>query len=280
MKMRKAFSLAWVLALSFVVCTAAAASAAEKGAEKRVIRVATPGNYAPFTMYDEATQEWSGFEIELWHTIGEKSGCGIQFVRLDNPATFAELDLGRVDTVAKQISITPVRQKKYDFTQPFFFTPYCLTVAESNEDVKSWKDMEGKTIGMPEGGACVEFIAALDPENKVKKSLYEFGGGLLQEVAMGRVTACPYPYLTLPYVLKKNPDLKLKSVDIDNPIFVETNAYPFARTDRGRELLKLTDGILTRMIEDGSYAKLCEKWFGMNVMDSKYAKEYREKQGK
>ena len=82
-----------------VVCTAVASSAAEKDAEERVIRVATPGNYAPFIMYDEATQEWSGFEIELWHMIGEKSGCRIQFVRLDNPATFAELDLGRVDTM-------------------------------------------------------------------------------------------------------------------------------------------------------------------------------------
>ena len=280
MEMRKAFSLALVLALSLVVGTAAAVSAAEKDAEERVIRVATPGNRTPFTMYDGTTQEWSGFEIELWHTIGEKSGCGIQFVRLDNPATFAELDLGRVDTVAKQISITPVRQKKYDFTQPFFFSPYCLTVRESNEDVKSWKDMEGKTIGLAEGSAMNEFIAALDPENKVKKSVYESGGIILQEVAAGRVDATPSAYLVLPWRLKKNPELKLKSVDTENPIYVEVNAYPFARTDRGRELLKLTDGILTRMIEDGSYAKLCEKWFGMNVMDSKYAKEYREKQGK
>ena len=280
MEMRKAFSLALVLALSLVVGTAAAVSAAEKDAEERVIRVATPGNRTPFTMYDGTTQEWSGFEIELWHTIGEKSGCKIEFVRLDNPATFAELDLGRVDTVAKQISITPVRQQKYDFTRPFFFSPYCLTVAADNEAIKSWKDMEGKTIGLSEGSAMNEFIAAMDPENKVKKSVYESGGGILHEVSMGHVDACPYASLVLPYRLKKNPELKLKSVDTENPIFVEVNAYPFARTDRGRELLELTDGILTRMIEDGSYAKLCEKWFGMNVMEGKYAKEYREKQGK
>ena len=55
MKMRKVFSSALVLALSLVVCTALAASAAEKEAGERVIRVATPGNYAPFTMYDEST---------------------------------------------------------------------------------------------------------------------------------------------------------------------------------------------------------------------------------
>ena len=274
----KRLLIAALIAVSVGAVCFGQSSDAAAGNEERVIRVATPGNYAPFTMYDEATQEWSGFEIEFWRIIGEKSGYAIDFVRLDNPATFAELDLGRVDTVAKQISITPIRQEKYDFTQPFFFSAYCLTVAESNEEVKSWKDMEGKTIGLPEGGACVEFVAALDPENKVKKTFYEFGGGLLQEVAMGRVTACPYPHLTLPYVLKQNPELKLKSVGIESPIYLEVNAYPFARTDRGRELLKLTDDALTQMFQDGSYAKLCEKWFGMNIMDTKLAKDYREKQ--
>ena len=57
MEMRKAFSLALVLALSLVVGIAAAVSAAEKDAEERVIRVATPGNRTPFTMYDGTTQE-------------------------------------------------------------------------------------------------------------------------------------------------------------------------------------------------------------------------------
>ena len=45
-------------------------------------------------------------------------------------------------------------------------------------------------------------------------------------------------------------------------------------------LLKMTDDVLTQMIEDGSYAKLCEKWFGMDVMESKYAKEYRAQHAK
>ena len=246
---------------------------------ERVIRVATPGTYPPFTMYDEATQKWSGFDIELWRMIGERSGHEIEFLRFAIPASFAELDLERADTVAQQVSITPARQAKYDFTQPYFFSPYCLTVAESNESIKSWKDMDGKSIALSEGSAMNEFVVALDPENKVRKSRYESYGSVLHEVSIGRVDACPVAYLVLPWRLKKNPELKLKSVDIDNPIYVEVNAYPFARTDRGRELLKLTDGILTRMFEDGSYAKLCEKWFGMNVMDSKYAKEYREKQG-
>ena len=51
MEMRKAFSLALVLTLSLVVGIAAAVSAAEKDAEERVIRVATPGSYPPCLLY-------------------------------------------------------------------------------------------------------------------------------------------------------------------------------------------------------------------------------------
>lgn len=241
----------------------------------KVIRVATPGTYAPFTMYDAAAKEWSGFEIELWRAIGKKFGYQVEFLRFDIPATFAELDLGRVDTVAKQISITPARQQKYDFSRPFFFSPYFLTVAESNEEIKSWKDMAGKTIALAEGSAMNEFVAALDPDNKVKKFVYESDKNIFSEVSVGRIDACPSAFIELPYELKRNLALKLKFVDLDNPIYTEVNAYPFARTERGQALLKLANEALTQMIDDGSYAGLCKKWFGMDVMETKPARDYQ-----
>ena len=277
--MRKYLVSALIAANVLVVCFLWSSSAVANE-ERQVIRVASHGAYPPFTIYDGATKEWSGFEIDMWRAIGERAGYEIQFVQLDIAASFAEMDIDRVDAVAQSISITPIRQQKYDFTQPYFFSPYCLVVAESNNEVKSWKDMEGKTLGLREGHAMNEFIAALDPEDKVKKSIYEIGNLALQDVSLGRITAFPYAYFVLPHVLKKDPKLKLKAVDVENPLYVEVNAYPFLRTEKGKKLLKLTDEALTQMFEDGSYAKICEKWFGMNVMDSKYAKEYREKQGK
>lgn len=241
--------------------------------DDKVIRLATPGNYAPFTIYDEANKTWDGFEIELWQIIAEKVGMELELVQLDNPATFAELDLGRVDTVAKQISITPARQEKYDFTQPFFFSPYCLTVREDNDEIKTWADMEGKTMGLIEGSAMNEFIAMRDPDNKVKKNIYE-GHAHLQEVNMGRVDAIAWAYLVLPYTMEKSPELKLKSVDIENPIYTEVNAYPFARTERGATMLELIDTVLGDMIADGSYGELCTEWFGLDVMETQPAKDY------
>ena len=58
--------------------------------EEHVIRVASHGAYPPFTIYDGATKEWSGFEIDMWRAIGERAGYEIQFVQLDIAASFAE----------------------------------------------------------------------------------------------------------------------------------------------------------------------------------------------
>lgn len=276
----KRLLIAALIAVSISAVCFARPSAAAAGNEEQVIRVASHGAYPPFTIYDGATKEWSGFEIDMWRAIGEKAGYEIQFVQLDIVASFAEMDIDRVDAVAQSISITPIRRQKYDFTQPYFFSPYCLVVAESNNEVKSWKDMEGRTLGLREGHAMNEFIAALDPENKVEKSIYEIGNLALQDVSMGRITAFPYAYFVLPHVLKQDPKLKLKAIDAENPLYVEVNAYPFLRTDKGKTLLKMTDSVLTQMFEDGSYAEICKKWFGMNVMETRFAREYREKQAK
>ncbi|MGI6075360.1 MAG: transporter substrate-binding domain-containing protein [Pyramidobacter sp.] len=274
--MKQNFALVMCVILFSVFCVSSHAFAHED----RVIRIATPGNYSPFTMYDELTQVWSGFEIDLWRLIGKKVNQQIEFIHIDTPAAFAEVDLGRADTVAKQISITPARQQKYEFTQPFFFSPYCLTVREDNNEIKSWKDMEGKKLALREGSAMNEFVAALDPDNKVEKVVYESAGSALQETSMGRVDAYPFAYLILPYRLKKNPELKLKSIDVENPLYTEINAYPFARTERGERLRKLTNDVLSEMIADGSYSALCKKWFSLDVMQTNAAKNYLKKHGR
>ncbi|SHI77101.1 transporter substrate-binding domain-containing protein [Lutispora thermophila] len=245
--------------------------------EDKTIIVATSGDYLGFTVYDESTKTWSGFEIDMWNEIAKRIGYNVKFVQEDVATAFGDLETGRVDTVAKQISITPARKEKYDFTDPYFFSPYCLMVRGDNNEITCWDDMEGKTIGLADGSAMNEFVAALDPDNKVKKTTYESFASIPQEIVLGRVDAMPYAYLLIPYLLEKNPDWDLKAVDTEHPIYTEVNGYPFARTERGAELLKLVNGALNEMIKDGTHKKLSEKWFDYDVMETDAAKEYFSK---
>lgn len=290
MKRFFAMALAAMMALSFTACGSKSndtndsqnqseATDNDKTSDSgnKVIRVATSGDYLGFTVYDETTKEWSGFEIDMWNEIAQRIGYQVEFVQEDVATSFGDLEIGKVDTVAKQISITPARQEKYDFTKPYFFSPYCLLVRGDNEEIKTWADMAGKKIGLADGSAMNEFVAALDPDNKVEKATYESFASIPQEVVMERVDAMPYAYLLLPYLLEKHSDWDLKCVDTENPIYTEVNGYPFARTDRGQELLKLVDGALADMIKDGTHKQLSEKWFDYDVMETDAAKEYYSK---
>lgn len=285
MKKLIALILAGAMAFSLAACSADKAggngsgdknaSSGEKDSGDKVIRVATSGDYLGFTVYDEETKEWSGFEIDMWNEIGKRIGYEVEFVQEDVATAFGDLEIGKVDTVAKQISITPAREEKYDFTQPYFFSPYSLMVRGDNTDINTWADMEGKTIGLADGSAMNEYVAALDPDDKVNKTTYESHATIPQEVVLGRVDAMPYAYLLIPYLLESHPDWDLKAVDTENPIYVEVNGYPFARTDRGAKLLKLVDEALTEIIEDGTHKQLSEKWFDYDVMETEFAKEYK-----
>lgn len=252
-------------------------TASQNGNDDKTIIVATSGDYLGFTVYDESSKTWSGFEIDMWNEIAKRIGYNVKFVQEDVATAFGDLETGRVDTVAKQISITPARKKKYDFTDPYFFSPYCLMVRGDNTDITCWKDMEGKTIGLADGSAMNEFIAALDPDNKVKKTTYESFASIPQEVVLGRVDAMPYAYLLIPYLKEKHPDWDVKAVDTEHPIYTEVNGYPFARTERGAKLLKLVNKALNEMIKDGTHKKLSEKWFKYDVMETDAAKEYFSK---
>lgn len=268
-------SAAMILGMTACSTTTEPKETADVGSTDKVIKVATSGDYLGFTVYDETTKEWSGFEIDMWNEIADRIGYEVEFVQEDVASAFGDLEIGKVDTVAKQISITPAREEKYDFTQPYFFSPYSLMVKGDNEDIKTWSDMEGKTIGLADGSAMNEFIAQLDPDNKVNKTTYESFAPIPQEVVLGRVDAMPYAYLLIPYLLEEHPDWDLKAVDTEHPIYTEVNGYPFARTDRGQELLKLVDEALTEIIADGTHKELSEKWFNYDVMQTEMAKEYQ-----
>lgn len=251
------------------------APAEVKTEENKTIKVATSGDYLGFTVYDEAKSEWSGFEIDMWREIAKRMGYEVEFVQEDVATAFGDLENGRVDTVAKQISITPARQEKYNFTTPYFFSPYSLMVKGDNTTITKWADMEGKTIGLADGSAMNEFVNKLDPDNKVIKTTYESFSTIPAEVVMGRVDAMPYAYLLLPYLLEKNSDWSLKCVDTENPIYTEVNAYPFAKTEKGAELLEKVDTAVKEMIADGTHKELCMKWFKYDVMETEMAKNYK-----
>lgn len=94
----------------------------------------TPGNEAatelvvgtkeapPFAMKD-AKGEWSGVGIELWKQVALKLKRPYRFVEADSVASLLDrLEAGEFDVAVAAITVTSARERRVDFSWPYFQT--------------------------------------------------------------------------------------------------------------------------------------------------------------
>ncbi len=230
-----------------------------------VIKVATQGQHPLFSQINDAGQ-LEGYDIDVWEEIGRRLNKKIEWTQLALEGCFGALDAGKVDTIANQISITKTRTEKYDFTEPYFLSPYKFCVVSSNNSVNKFEDMFGKKLGLSIGSAAHENIKRLDPEGKIE--IVSFSPDTIitlpNNVVNGKIDA----YIEAVIIFddrkaKTGLDLKLTG----DVVYTEVNAFPFRKDEKGKKLCDEVSKTIIEMREDGTLEKLAIKWFGYNPME-------------
>ena len=107
----------------FVTASAAlaiAASFAGNAMARDLLHVGTEPTFAPFEFLDTKTREFSGFDIDLIKAVADKAGYDVKIMNMGFDALIPALSSGTIDVIASGISITEERQKKVDFTTPYY----------------------------------------------------------------------------------------------------------------------------------------------------------------
>lgn len=103
--------------------------------------------YPPFEQGDPP--EYTGFDIDLINAVAEKMGLETEIQ--DKP-----FDLiltgggGQFDLSISATTITPARENRVDFSDPYFISSQGLLVQEGS-DVASLEDLSGKIVGAEDG---------------------------------------------------------------------------------------------------------------------------------
>ncbi|PFG41651.1 cystine transport system substrate-binding protein [Isoptericola jiangsuensis] len=253
---------ATVTALALAACGSAeddTASEAGSGlglVDDGVLTVATEGTYRPFTFHD-ASGELVGYDVEVAEAVADELGLEIEFAETQWDAIFAGLDAGRFDTIANQVSINPEREAQYKFSTPYTVSRGVVVVAQGDDSVSSFADLDGKTAAQSltsnwrelaeESGATVEPIE-----------------GWAQAVALleqGRVDSTINDSLTVLDYLKENPDAPIKVAAETE----ETSESAFVVTPERAALAEAITGALETLAADGTLTELSEKYFGDDV---------------
>jgi chorismate mutase-like protein len=84
-----------------------------------VLRIGTPGDYAPYSWYDTATGTYRGSDIAMARALAQRLGRRPQFIPTSWSTLVADATAGRFDIAVGGISITAERERSVKFSTPY-----------------------------------------------------------------------------------------------------------------------------------------------------------------
>ena len=227
-------------------------SSTSGGTGKEVLTVGSDVPYAPFEEFGKSKTEFTGFDVELMEAVAEASGREAEFQDTSFDTIFTDLAQGKFEAVASAATITPEREKTVDFTNPYYLSEQAILVKEGSE-VDSVEALKGITVGAQKGTTGEEFVNEKADAGELRS--YPSGPDAVNALNAGTVDA-----VVIDIPVAENAVEATSGLEVSAAIPTEEN-YGFAVAQGETELLEELNEGLSEVEEDGTYAKIYEKWF-------------------
>jgi len=102
-----------------------------------VLRVGTEGTYSPFSFHDPATNELTGYDVEIITAVADRMGVEAEFVEAPWDAIFASLLSDRFDVVANQVTKNAEREARYALSEPYTFSDGVIVTRSDDTSIRS-----------------------------------------------------------------------------------------------------------------------------------------------
>jgi L-cystine transport system substrate-binding protein len=219
--------------------------------------IGTEGTYAPFTFHDESGN-LTGFDVEIATEVAKRLGVDPEFKETQWDAIFAGLDAKRFDMIANQVGIRPDRQEKYDFSDPYIKSAAVLITHKDNDKIKAFEDIKGlnaaQSLTSNYGDMAKKYGANLVGVEGFTQSVELLASKRVDVTINDRISYLDYT--------KQRPDAPIKVVATSE----EASASGLMFRKDSDTLVTEVNKALSAMIEDGTYTKISEKWFGEDVL--------------
>lgn len=224
--------------------------------KRGTLLIGMSGQYPPFG-YREGNGDLQGFDVEITTEIARRLGVKAEFVTMPFKGLMAALDSSRFDLIANQMSITEERLQRYAFSTPYVQSASQLLVHRDNNEVKSLADVKGKTFAASQGSNYEKYL--LDAGAKIEH--YTTNATIYSDIAVGRIVGTMNDRLQVAYLVKTS-NLPLKGVGEAEQ---KTPVALMFRKEGSATLREGVDKALADMTADGTFLKISEKWFDIDV---------------
>ncbi|WP_418910617.1 amino acid ABC transporter substrate-binding protein/permease [Arthrobacter koreensis] len=241
----------------------AATSPAAGEAAGKTYTIGTDTTFAPFEFRENG--ELVGIDIDLMNAIAEDQGFSVEIRSLGFDAALQALQSNQVDGVIAGMSITEERQKVFDFSDPYFESGIQMAVAENNNDVSGYEDLEGKRVAVKTGTEGQAFAESIKDQYGFDVIAFAQSAQMYDDVKAGSSVAVFDDYPVLAYGIKSGNGLKTVT---DKEV---GSSYGFAvNADTNPELLEAFNAGLADLRESGEYDEILDRYLDAGAADSSF----------
>jgi ABC-type amino acid transport substrate-binding protein len=210
--------------------------------------------YYSISYRNPKTRELSGIDIAITQELARELGVKIKYVESNFAQLYESLEQDRCDIATHAIGITPERQARLQFSQPYLKSGLFAITLKNKEGLQNWNslDQPGRVIAVA-AGTVMEGVMVKSLKN-AKLLKVQPPGTREQEVLSGRADAFMTDY---PYSLRMK-DLTDWAAVIPAPSNMPATDYAYAFAKGDESLPMRVNSFLSVIKKDGRllrYAK-------------------------
>lgn len=241
------------LSMALLAVTLMAGSALAAG--KKYI-VAADATWPPMELLD-GQKNVTGYSIDYLKAVAKETGIDIEVRNVAWNGILTGVNSDRYQIIASSVTITPERQKRLDFSDPYCEIHQAVTLP-TGRSIKNLEELKGKKVGGQIGTTGIFVLR----NNKIGADIREYDtvGLAVRDLASGRIDAviCDEPVAR--YYANKREEFKNKL----NIALVtdDVEYYGFVVKKGNTELRDLLNKGIKAVKEKNIEKQLTEKWMG------------------
>ncbi|MDU4472116.1 MAG: amino acid ABC transporter substrate-binding protein [Clostridium perfringens] len=192
-----------------------------------------------------------GFDVDLAKEAFKRMNLKVIFQPIDWSMKETELTNGNIDLIWNGYTMTPEREKKVAFTNSYLKNRQVI-VTLSNSNINTLKDLKGKTITTQDGSSSLDTLFENQKLTKSFKNgepvLFDSFNDCFMDLEAGRSDAVVCDEILAQYYIFK----------------LGEESYSIGLR-KNSNLIDPLNKTLEDMKEDGTIAKISNKWFGKDL---------------
>jgi polar amino acid transport system substrate-binding protein len=246
------------LLVTLTSCNSKEETTLEKVEKNGEMTFAMTGGYPPFNFINDEG-ELDGFDIDIANALANEMGVEAVGITTAWDGIIGGLLSNRFDTIIGSMAITPQREEKVNFTNPYYYdgAQFFTTSGKNIESITELK--EGK-VGVVTG---TTYHNALEEMDNIKDIMqFESDVDNIMALEQGRIDGLVTGrFVGLQAPKKFNVDL----VAAGSMLYSEDIGIAVRKEDK--DLLEALNKALSAIVEDGTYQKISNKWFNTNILE-------------